>query len=155
MLKQKTPLKRKTPLQNKTPMRRTGWKSSPTQSSDWRTQLRSGAIKTRTRKPTVAEGSKYLGACRDEPCYLNVLCGRSEWADPTVVPCHDNRLSSGKGMGLKARNDRTLPGCMLCHRWLDQGPAPREEKFAVFDRGFARWEPVRARKMGLPIPEAA
>ncbi|HEX7906840.1 MAG TPA: hypothetical protein VF534_01940 [Paraburkholderia sp.] len=148
-------MKRSAPIQRKTPLKRGPWKSSPISSTDWRTQLRSGGIKTRTRKPTVAEGAKYLAACRDEPCYLNVLCGRSDWADPTVVPCHDNRLSSGKGMGLKARNDRTLPGCMLCHRWLDQGAAPREEKFAAFDRGFARWEPVRARKMGLPMPEAA
>lgn len=142
-------MKRSAPLQRKTPLKRGSWKSSPVSSTDWRTQLRGCGIKTRMRRPTVAEGSKYLAACEGEPCYLNVLCGRSDWADPTVVPCHDNRLSSGKGMGLKARNDRTLPGCMLCHCWLDQGPAPREQKFEAFDRGFVRWEPVRARKMGL------
>jgi hypothetical protein len=90
-----------------------------------------------------------------EPCFLNVKCARCDWADPTVVPCHDNRLSAGKGMGLKASHERTLPGCMLCHQWLDQGTAPREEKFARFDAGFARWVVRRARKMGLDMQEAA
>jgi hypothetical protein len=128
-------LSRKVPLQRKTPLKRGSWKSSPVASTDWRAQLRRGGIKTRNRRPTIAEGSKFIEACRGA----------------AVVARHDNRLSSGKGMGLKARNDRTLPGCLLCHRWLDQGPAPRAEKFAAFDRGFARWEPVRARKMGIEV----
>lgn len=137
-------------ITRKTPMKRSGFiKRSPFATADRATGLRRSAIKAKVKKPTVAEGSKYLAACRNEPCFLNVLCGRSDWADPTVVPCHDNRLSSGKGMGLKARGERSLPGCFLCHRWLDQGTAPREEKFAAFDAGFERWEPVRARKMGI------
>jgi hypothetical protein len=115
------------------------------------TLMRKAAIKTKKKRVTVAEGAKYLAACKGEPCYLNVKCARCDWADPTVVPCHDNRLNAGKGMGLKARHDRTLPGCLLCHAWLDQGPAPREEKFARFDEGFARWEPRRARKMGIEL----
>ncbi|MFP4889295.1 hypothetical protein [Paraburkholderia sp. EG304] len=119
------------------------------------TLARKAAMKTKRKRLTVAEGSKYLAACRGEPCYLNVKCARSDWADPTVVPCHDNRLSAGKGVGLKASHERTLPGCMLCHQWLDQGPASREEKFARFDAALARWLPRRARKMGLEMQEAA
>jgi len=146
-------LTRSKPLQRRTGLTRTAFarksKSPFSSLANAATTVRRTEKKHRAKKPTVADGSKYLAACRDQPCYVNVLCGRSEWADPTVVPCHDNRLSSGKGMGLKARNDRTLPGCMHCHQWLDQGPAPREEKFAAFDRGFARWAPVRARKMGI------
>lgn len=129
----------------KTPMKRTAFKKGAVVLS----------FKRKMKRPTVAEGSKYLEACRGEPCFLNVLCAVSDWADPTVVPCHDNRLSAGKGMGLKASHERTLPGCMICHRWLDQGPASREEKFEAFDQGFARWFVVRARKMGLDIKEAA
>lgn len=129
--------------------RKSSLQRSPFKLADKATATRRSGIKSRIKKPTVAEGSKYLAACRGEPCYLNVLCARSDWEDPSVVPCHDNRLSSGKGMGLKANHDRTLPGCALCHRWLDQGPAPREEKFAAFDDGFERWEPRRARKMGI------
>jgi hypothetical protein len=142
------------PLTRKTPMKRTGFKTKPgspfSSLANAKTTLKRTEMKKRAkRKPTVAEGSKYLAACRGEPCYLNVLCARSDWADPTVVPCHDNRLSSGKGMGLKAHHSRTLPGCMLCHAWLDQGAAPRAIKFDVFDRGFERWEPIRDAKMGM------
>ncbi len=146
-------------MKRSAPMKRTGFKRPETSkafktSFATKTVLRAKALKTKKKRVTVAEGSKYLAACRGEPCYLNVKCGRSDWADPTVVPCHDNRLSAGKGMGLKASHERTLPGCMLCHQWLDQGPAPREEKFARFDAGFARWESRRARKMGIEQPEA-
>jgi hypothetical protein len=119
------------------------------------TLVRKSAMKSKKKRVTVADGSKYLAACRGEPCYLNVKCAQCDWADPTVVPCHDNRLSAGKGMGLKADHKRTLPGCMLCHAWLDQGAAPRDEKFARFDAGFARWVVRRARKMGLEMQEAA
>jgi len=152
-------MKRSTPLQRKAPLARTGFKRKQTDAfkTTFHTQtlMRKAAIKTKKKRVTVAEGAKYLAACKGEPCYLNVKCARCDWADPTVVPCHDNRLSAGKGMGLKADHKRTLPGCMLCHQWLDQGPAPREEKFARFDAGFARWEPRRARKMGLEMQEAA
>lgn len=142
-------------LARKKPMQRSAFsrKSSPFALASAKTQMRRSGIKASVKKPTVAEGSKYLAACRGEPCYLNVLCARSDWEDPSVVPCHDNRLSSGKGMGLKANHDRTLPGCALCHRWLDQGPAPREEKFAAFDHGFERWRPRRARKMGIELEQ--
>ncbi|WP_074766848.1 DUF1364 family protein [Paraburkholderia fungorum] len=141
-------------------MKRTGFKRPEPgvfkKQLDRNTQLqRTKAMKSKPRRPAVAEGSKYLAACRGEPCYLNVKCARCDWADPTVVPCHDNRLSAGKGMGLKASHERTLPGCMLCHAWLDQGSATREEKFARFDAGFARWVVRRARKMGLEMQEAA
>jgi hypothetical protein len=140
------------------PMKRTGFKRPEPgafkKQLDRNTQtlVRKSAMKSKRKRVTVADGAKYLAACRGEPCYLNVKCARCDWADPTVVPCHDNRLSAGKGMGLKASHERTLPGCMLCHQWLDQGPAPREEKFARFDAGFARWEPRRTRKMGLEMP---
>ncbi|MBB5547511.1 hypothetical protein [Paraburkholderia fungorum] len=140
----------------KTPLRRTGFKK-PEPSSAFKTSfatktvLRAKALKTKKKYITVAEGAKYLAACRGEPCYLNVKCAHSDWADPTVVPCHDNRSSAGKGMGLKASHERTLPGCMLCHQWLDQGSAPREEKFERFDAGFERWVTRRARKMGIQL----
>ncbi|MFY4709942.1 hypothetical protein [Burkholderia glumae] len=133
----------------KKPLNHGSWSRKSSPLPEGQSPIRRATIKSRVKKPTVQEGSKYLAACRGEPCYLNVCCPWTDWADPTVVPCHDNRLSSGKGMGMKARNDRTVPGCMLCHRWLDQGPASREEKFGAFDQAFARWFLVRRRKMGL------
>jgi hypothetical protein len=133
-----------------TPLKRGSWKSSPSKQTDWRSELRSGGIKRKARKPTVAEGSKYLAACKGEDCYLRVpsQCRRIP-NDETVVPCHENSLAAGKGMGLKSDHRRTVPGCFWCHSWLDQGKGTREEKAIVFKLAYAEWEPVRARKMGL------
>lgn len=111
-------------------------------------------LKTVRRAPTVAEGSKYLTACRGEPCYLRVpgiCCGRRD----TVVPCHSNQSKHGKGGALKAKHEFSVPGCFTCHSWLDQGPAARETKVLTFDTALDAWVPVRAAKMGLPLTEAA
>lgn len=145
-------MKRSAPLQRRTPLKSSGFsrKGSPTPLANRKTAIRRSA-----KKATVAEGSKYLAACRGADCYLRVSseCRRIP-ADETVVPCHDNSLASGKGMGIKASHDRTVPGCFWCHRWLDQGPATRQEKRIVFDLAYAEWEPVRSRKMGLTELEA-
>ncbi|WP_081067583.1 DUF1364 family protein [Burkholderia stagnalis] len=136
-------------------MRRTGFKRKPNSPfsslSSSSTLKRRKAIVARIKRPTVAEGSKYLAACRGEPCYLNVCCPWTEWADSSVVPCHSNQSKHGKGAGMKADHRFTVPGCARCHVWLDQGPAARELKVWVFDGALARWEPVRARKMGLEV----
>lgn len=112
-------------------------------------------IKRAVKRPTVAEGSKYLAACRDEPCYLNVMCPWTDWADPTVVPCHSNFSKHGKAGARKADHEFTVPGCGPCHYWLDFGPAPWEEKVAAFDDALARWKPRRNRKMGIEQLEVA
>jgi hypothetical protein len=141
-------MKRSTPIARKTPMKR-----SPFKTADRATSLRRSTLKARVKKPTVAEGSKYLAACRGEPCYLGVFgvcCG--DWS--TVVPCHSNESEHGKGMGIKAKNEFTVLGCMTCHRWLDQSNAPREVKFGTFRCALTRWKPVRDIKMGLTEKEA-
>jgi hypothetical protein len=133
-------------MKRSAPMKRTGFKRKepkPFALADRKTTLR-----RRSKKPTVAEGSKYLAACRDEPCYLRVegvCCGRWD----TVVPAHSNQSRHGKGGALKAAHAFTVPGCFTCHAWIDQGPAPREEKFSAWDLAYERWEPVRARKLKL------
>jgi len=133
----------------KTPMSRGSWsrKSSPLpQQAPRKTAMKRGA-----KRPTVAGGSKYLAACRGEPCYLRVpgVCRRNP-IDETVVPCHSNQARDGKAAGMKAKNEATVPGCDLCHAWIDQNRVgtPKKVKFDVWDRAFAEWEPVRARKMG-------
>ncbi|MEK6420006.1 MAG: hypothetical protein V4801_10395 [Burkholderia gladioli] len=132
-------------------MKRSGFKRKPGSpfSSLTRTSTlkRQKKIVARIKKPTVAEGSKYLAACRGERCYLRVggICIGAD----TVVPCHSNQGRHGKGMGVKAKHEFTVPGCGACHAWIDQGPAPRANKFETWDRAFAAWEPVRARKMGM------
>ncbi len=141
-------MKRSKPLVSKTAMKR-----SPFKTADRATSLRRSAMKSRVKKPTVAEGSKYLAACRGEPCFLRVfgVCIGSE----SVVPCHSNQSKHGKGMGLKAAHEKTVPGCAACHAWIDQGPAAREVKFSTWDRAYERWLPVRAEKMGLEVEECS
>ncbi len=134
----------------KTPMPRGSWsrKSSPLPQQ----APRKTAMRSRPKRPTVAEGSKYLAACRNEPCYLRVpsVC-RLNPLDDTVVPCHSNQARHGKAGNLKAKNEFTVPGCMSCHAWIDQNRVgtPKQVKFDVWDRAFEEWEPARARKMGL------
>lgn len=142
-LKRKTPMKRSTFSRSGSPF---GW---PTRA----TALKRSEMKRLVKNPTVAEGSKYLAACRGEQCYLRVpgICIGAE----TVVPCHSNQQRHGKGMGRKAEHHYTVPGCSACHAWIDQGSAPREVKFERWDRAYEAWEPVRARKMGIEIGEAA
>lgn len=143
-------MKRSKPLVSKTPMKR-----SPFKTADRATALRRSKLKARVKKPTVAEGSKYLAACRGEPCYLNVKCPWTDWADPTVVDCHSNQSIHGKAGALKAKHWFTVPGCAACHEWLDRSGAPWEQKCAAFDDALARWVPVRAAKMGLKEEEGA
>lgn len=135
-------------------MRRTGFKRKPNSpfSSLTRTVTlkRQKAIVARIKRPTVAEGSKYLAACRGEECYLRVtgVCCSIGWPHESVVDCHSNQSKHGKGAGTKAKHKYTVPGCGPCHYWLDFGPAPRAEKVATWDRAYMKWEPIRARKMG-------
>jgi hypothetical protein len=158
MLKRKTPLApgQFSTLARRTPMKRTGFsrKSSPsTNTADRKTSLRRSEMKRRVKKPTVAEGSKYLAACRGEECYLLVpgVCCSVGWAHRSVVPCHSNQERHGKGGNLKADNEFTVPGCGPCHAWIDQNRVgtPRQVKFDVWDAGYDLWVPRRARKMGL------
>jgi len=54
----------------------------------------------------------------------------------TTVACHANLLAAQKGMGHKASDFAIAFGCEGCHRWLDTGPAPLEEKSVEFLRGM-------------------
>ena len=104
---------------------------------------------TANRKPKARPGhdKKMLQACKGERCFLAIpgVC-RGDFA--TVVPCHANWSAYGKGMGIKARDEYTVPGCMHCHRELDQGNyLTKDEKRAVWESAFAEWLPVRAKKL--------
>jgi hypothetical protein len=149
---------KRSPIQRKTPLQRKPWKSSVTDQPDWRSELRSGGIKrsslkSKPKRVTVADGAKYLEACRGEPCYLNVCCPWTDWEDPTVVPCHSNFAKHGKAGARKADHQFSVPGCMRCHAWLDAGPAPYEEKLEKFESALARWTLRRDRKMGIEQKE--
>lgn len=139
-------------MKRKTAMRRTGFKrTAPTSafksSFAKKSVLRNNAMKTQRKRVTIAEGAKYLSACCGERCFLRMR-GCLGGGD-SVVPCHSNQAKHGKGMGIKAKHEFTVPGCANCHALIDQGPGLREHKFAAWDVAFEAWQPVRARKMGL------
>lgn len=56
----------------------------------------------------------------------------------TTVACHDNSLQSGKGMGLKADDSRSVWGCYFCHSFFDQGKMEYEEKQEAFEDAYRR-----------------
>lgn len=121
-------------LQRKSPMR-AGTK--PLQRTAW---------KRKAPKKRAGHDAVLRNACRGQRCYLCVptICLGAAGAD-TVVPCHANWSEYGKGMGLKAADKFTVPGCMACHRWLDQGAAANELKRDVWELAYAAWYPVRDR----------
>lgn len=107
---------------------------------------------TRMRRVSHTNAKRESGGedklCRGQPCYLVVPgCCRGDIA--TVVPCHSNQTRHGKGMGHKADDKFTVPGCRDCHAEIDQGKRfTKSEKFGIWDAAYARWEPVRDKLIG-------
>lgn len=106
--------------------------------------LTRAAMKNRAPKKRAGHNAAMRNACRGQQCYLMVpgVCLGAAGA-ATVVPCHSNSHEHGKGMGLKADDIYTVPGCMSCHAWLDQGPAPKQLKRDTWDQAYSRWSGVR------------
>lgn len=128
MLKRSAPLVRKTPLKATAGLQRT-------------------PFKRRAPKKRAGHEPKYLAACRGESCFLQIP-GVCRGEQETVVPCHANWSAYGKGMGIKAKDVFTVPGCFRCHACLDQGFSLTDaEKRATWEWAYNRWLPVRAGKM--------
>lgn len=133
-----TPLQRKTPLVNKTPMAR-----GVAQLKTTAPMKKSGYLRQRRPGKPKREDKPLADLCRGQACFL-LLPGIERHDPGTVVACHSNQARDGKAMGLKAADEKTVPGCWLCHRELDQGARfTREEKFALWDDAYRRWMPVR------------
>lgn len=107
-------------------------------------QLKRSPMKRRSPKRRAGHNSAMRNACRGQQCYLAVpwVCLGAAGIY-TVVPCHSNDPKHGKAMGLKADDIYTVPGCMACHQWLDQGPAPKQLKRDIWELAYSRWAPVR------------
>lgn len=107
--------------------------------------LARSAFKKSTPKKRAGHDKAKRDACRDQPCYLVLpLTCRGAVDYDTVVPAHSNESTHGKGMGLKADDEYTVPACIRCHAELDQGKKfTKEEKQAFWRAAFARWQPVR------------
>jgi len=141
MLKRTKPLVSKAPLKRAAPI---GVRPAPG-SSLTRTKIKvKSPFKRRARKKRSWHDAKMRNACSGQRCYLRVpqICPRHP-DDPTTVPAHSNESAHGKGGARKADDRYTVPACMWCHQWLDQGPAPRELKFATWRRAYREWSLVR------------
>ncbi|MCM2574545.1 DUF1364 domain-containing protein [Achromobacter xylosoxidans] len=149
---------RRSPLTRKTPLRATGFRHSSGSSATLTRQstLQRAAIKRRAPKMRPGHEPKYLAACRGEHCYLQIpgVC-RGACESDTVVPCHANWSDYGKGMGIKAPDIYTVPGCARCHACLDQGMTlTKAEKKATWEWAYTRWDEARTKKLGLQFGEA-
>ncbi|MGX0617671.1 hypothetical protein ACUXAV_000343 [Cupriavidus metallidurans] len=135
------PLKRSTPLQQRTPMKRTcGLKQGGS-------QLARTPMKRKSPKRRPMAQRRYALACRGEPCYL-LIPGAPSHDLASVVDCHSNQQKHGKGMLIKADDEKTVPGCAWCHHAIDQGNwLTKEERRDYWDDAYRRWVPVRAVKM--------
>lgn len=105
-MKRSGPLQRTTELK-RTPLSRLG-------------SIKAGALSH--LKPSRPKTTPIRQSARDEECTLR-LPGCNLRTDTTVL-AHSNRLSDGKGMGLKASDLNACYACMNCHDVLD-GRAPR------------------------------
>lgn len=136
-------------------MKRTPMKPS-TKPMARKTPMARGTVRMKAKKPAAAkpkraarerEDRHLADLCRNQPCYLLVPGVRCAGE---VVPCHSNQLRHGKGMGIKASR-MSVPGCCACHAEIDQGHRlTKEQKFALWDDAYARWEPVRERLLNPP-----
>lgn len=115
-----------------------------------RGQARMRTSKPKSEKPKRAArntGPDYLAMCRGQPCYL-LLPGVHYHDQASVVGCHSNQQQHGKGMGLKALDIYTVPGCAACHRELDQGQRfTKAEKFELWDDAYERWSHDRKNQL--------
>lgn len=131
-------------LKRKTPMQRTGI---------LRTASFSSAKPERKRmKSTRPKMTPIRKSARGEDCTL-LIPGVCTNDTATVVLCHSNRLGDGKGMGLKAPDEKAAYGCHCCHEVLD-GRKPRpagmslETIEGLFDRAVNLTH-ARLREKGL------
>ncbi|HAB71582.1 MAG TPA: DUF968 domain-containing protein [Acinetobacter nosocomialis] len=77
--------------------------------------------------------AKRLAAIRKLPC---VRCGQS----PSQA-AHSNSSKHGKGRGIKASDEFTVPLCAICHGLFDQfNLGTRQESEALFDDWLEKTE---------------
>lgn len=77
-------------------------------------------------KDAYVRSKKLREAYRLIPCQS---CGAD---DGTVVCAHANESWAGKGMGIKASDDRAASLCFTCHSRLDQGSDMSKEERRAF-----------------------
>lgn len=132
----RTPLKRKTPLRARSLLK---------------PSMRTKVGKTvKPWKKSRPKSTPIRQSARGEECTISLpmVCnGNPE----TTVLCHSNQLADGKGMGLKAPDNRAAYGCSACHDVLD-GRAPRPSGWTYemvlerFEAAITRTQAILLRK---------
>lgn len=109
-----------------------------------KTPMKRTAMKRKAPKKRPGHDAKMREVCRGQDCWLQIpgICLRIP-ENPSVVPCHANWHEYGKGGALKAADKYTVPGCGLCHHWLDFGKAAYDDKKAAWESAYARWSAYR------------
>lgn len=84
-------------------------------------------------KPVEHRNPALLAMARGKRCLLQVpgVCNNNP---ATTVAAHSNWSIHGKSGARKADDMYVVNSCSACHTWLDQGPATKPVKLAVFMR---------------------
>jgi hypothetical protein len=82
-------------------------------------------------KPEALRNRRLLDLARGMECLLRIP-GVCRGGTETTVACHSNWCVHGKAGARKADDCWSCWGCAACHRWLDQGPAPEDQKWSAF-----------------------
>lgn len=96
---------------------------------------------------TVAKRcSALLEMARGRRCLMMAVDECECLAGSTTVAAHSNSYRHGKGRSRKADDCWSVWACAACHRWLDQGAAPRAEKERAFaaahERQITHWSSI-------------
>ena len=130
-------------LSRRRPMKRTGFarKDSPRLAPAERPLRAMPTVDpTRFRLPQPVSGdvvtvakTTYVRSKSLREAYRLIPCQGCNAQDGTVVCAHANESWAGKGMGIKASDDRAASLCFTCHARLDQGSdMTRDERRAFW-----------------------
>lgn len=112
-----------------------------------RTAMKRGTSRLKSRGPKMTPIRK---SAKGEECTIR-LPGVCNFDPATTVLCHSNESADGKGMGLKASDERAAYGCSACHDVVD-GRRPRPEGLSLelvatlFKEGIAQTNRILMRK---------
>lgn len=90
----------------------------------------------RQREPSYRNRA-LLDLAHEAPCCLRL--GVPGCGVHASVPCHDDRLSSGRGEGYKSHDCLAVPGCPTCHAAFTRKNLGREGYEAAWCVAIARW----------------
>ena len=129
-------------MMRRTPMKRTPFKSKAPAIAQYerapRALLKVDPSRFRLPAPitdvaTPIEKTEYVRSKKLREAYRLIACQACGADDGTVVCAHANEGIFGKGMAIKASDDRAASLCFICHGRLDQGSdMTRDERRAFW-----------------------